>query len=83
MTALILKPTGAYCGDEWPEDDYVVLDRGKVVGRIMVEFGDATWAPVVLDNHCTRASAVNSQSRKFSDTRASDAGFQSAVVNKS
>jgi hypothetical protein len=39
MTALILKPTGAYYGDEWPEDDYVVLDRGKVVGRIMLNSG--------------------------------------------
>ena len=35
---------------------------------------------MVLDDHCTRASAVNSQSRLFSDTRAGNAGFQSAMA---
>ena len=35
---------------------------------------------MVLDYHCTRASAVDSQSRLFSDTRAGNAGFQSAMA---
>jgi hypothetical protein len=39
-------------------------------------------APVVLHNHCHGLSAVDSQSRLFSDTRAGHRGFQSAMVRK-
>ena len=34
---------------------------------------------MVLDNHCSRVSADDTQSRLFSDRRASDDGFQEAV----
>ena len=34
---------------------------------------------MVMDNHRTRLSTINPQSRLFSDTRSSDGGFQSAV----
>ena len=39
-------------------------------------------APVVLDNHRTRASADDPQPRLFSNTRAGDAGFQSPVAER-
>jgi hypothetical protein len=31
---LILKTTGSHYGQSWPDNDYVVLDSGQVVGRI-------------------------------------------------
>jgi hypothetical protein len=33
MKTLILKKTGAHYGQPWGNNDYVVLDAGKVVGR--------------------------------------------------
>jgi hypothetical protein len=34
---LILKKTGSHYGEpHWPDDDFVVLDGSKVVGRIML-----------------------------------------------
>ena len=36
MKTLILKKTRAYYREShWPDNDFVVLDTGKVVGRIM------------------------------------------------
>jgi hypothetical protein len=32
---LILKKTGSHYGQPWGDNDYVVLDSGQVVGRIM------------------------------------------------
>jgi len=53
--------------------------RSRYRSNIPVTAG-AAGASVVLDNHRSRASAVDSQSRLFSDPRARDDGFQSAVV---
>ena len=37
MQTLILKPTGSHYGDgSWGDNDFVVLDDGQVVGRIML-----------------------------------------------
>jgi len=36
MMTLILKKTAAAMSGEWSDNDYVVLDGGKVVGRIML-----------------------------------------------
>jgi hypothetical protein len=37
MKTLILKKTRAHYGEaHWPDNDYVVLDANKVVGRIML-----------------------------------------------
>lgn len=36
MKTLILKKTAAAMGGEWSDNDYVVLDGGKVIGRIML-----------------------------------------------
>jgi hypothetical protein len=36
MKTLILKKTGAHYGQPWGDNDFVVLDAGKVVGRIML-----------------------------------------------
>jgi hypothetical protein len=35
---LVLKPTGSHYGRPWldKENDYVVLDAGQIVGRIML-----------------------------------------------
>jgi len=31
---LILKPTGSYYNMPWSDNDYVLLDAAKIVGRI-------------------------------------------------
>jgi hypothetical protein len=36
MTTLILKKTASHYGGDWSDNDYVVLDGGKVIGRIML-----------------------------------------------
>ena len=36
MNSLILKPTGSHYGREWSGSDFVVLDAGEVVGRIIL-----------------------------------------------
>ena len=36
MKTLILKKTGKHYGQPWSDNDYVVLDAGQVVGRIML-----------------------------------------------
>lgn len=36
MKTLILKKTGAHYHQPWSDNDYVVLDAGQVVGRIML-----------------------------------------------
>jgi hypothetical protein len=36
MKTLILKKTGSHYGQPWSDNDYVVLDAGQVVGRIML-----------------------------------------------
>jgi hypothetical protein len=36
MKTLILKKAGAHYGQPWGNNDFVVLDAGKVVGRIML-----------------------------------------------
>ena len=37
MKTLILKKTASHYGEaHWPDNDFVVLDRDKVVGRIML-----------------------------------------------
>jgi hypothetical protein len=37
MKTLILKKTASHYGEpHWPDNDFVVLDAGKVVGRIML-----------------------------------------------
>jgi hypothetical protein len=37
MKTLILKKIAAAMGGEWPDNDYVVFDGGKVIGRIMLQ----------------------------------------------
>ena len=37
MKSLILKKTASHYGGEWSDNDFVVLDSGKVVGRIMLQ----------------------------------------------
>jgi hypothetical protein len=36
MKPLILKKTASHYGGDWSDDDYVVLDNDKVIGRIML-----------------------------------------------
>ena len=36
MKTLILKKTGAHYRQPWSDNDYVVLNAGQVVGRIML-----------------------------------------------
>ena len=76
---LILASTKRYFGFG-DKDNHVVLDGGRVIGRIFQQ-PQAPEGFVVLDNHCARASAINPQSRLFRDARRSDDGIQSAVAS--
>src|SRR4029077_11935574 len=64
---------------DWGQTISMYGGRPRYRANISVTAGTAR-TPVVLDNHCSRASAINSQSRLFSDTRASNDRFQDAVV---
>ena len=76
MNSHILKTTRSQYGSPFDaKNDYVVLNDGRVIGRIFSATAVAARMPVVLDNHCTRASAINSQSWLLRDTRASDGTF--------
>jgi|KBSMisStandDraft_5_1062788.scaffolds.fasta_scaffold75443_1 hypothetical protein len=80
MSALILKTTRSQYGSPFDNDDYVVLrDAPCHWPHISATTGTAR-SPMVLDDHCTREAAIDSQSRLFSDTRRSHERFQSAVV---
>jgi hypothetical protein len=35
MSQLILKKTASHYGQPWGDDDYVVLDAGKIIGRVL------------------------------------------------
>jgi hypothetical protein len=41
MKTLILKKTAAAMGGKWSDNDYVVLEGGKVIGRIMLHPQDS------------------------------------------
>jgi hypothetical protein len=61
------------------ENDYVVLDGGRVIGRIFLHPQAPERSSVVLDNNRSGYSAVNRQAGLFSNARTSDGGFQGAM----
>jgi hypothetical protein len=72
MTTLLLSPTRKHfrIGDE---NDYVVLDGGRVIGRIFLQpQARAGRSVLVLDDNGFGHSTVNRQARLFSDARTSD-----------
>jgi len=78
MTNLLLSPTRKHyrIGDK---DDYVVLDGGRVIGRIMLhphapDGRSWFWTITAPDIPIARQAGL------FSNTRRSDGGFQSAVA---
>ena len=67
MTTLLLSPTRKHfrIGDE---NDYVVLDGGRLIGRIFLQpQARAGRSVLVLDDNGFGHSTVNRQARLFSD----------------
>ena len=61
--------------DTWCHDASVVKVDRRVLELTSNIFGpEAARTPAVLDDHCSRVSTDDTQSRLFSDTRASDGG---------
>jgi hypothetical protein len=63
-----------------PERPRCIGQRSSLYQSNILISAGAAGASVVLDNPCSRVSADEPQSRLFSYTRASDGGFQGAVV---
>jgi len=69
MTTLLLSPTRKHfrIGDE---NDYVVLDGGRVIGRIFLQpQARAGWSVLVLDDNGFGHSTVNRQARRRANKR--------------
>ena len=62
------------------KDDHVVLDGGRVIGRIFIAPQAPEKQPWFWTITATDVSAIDPRSRLFSDTRANDSGFQSEVT---
>jgi hypothetical protein len=65
---------------DWGPNDFDVCVGDRGIGRIFLSPQSNTWPPLDMDNHSSRLSTIDPHTRLFSDTRASDGGFQSAVV---
>ena len=72
MANLALSPTRKYFGFG-DKDDYVVLDGGRVIGRKFLH--PQGPESVVMDDNCSRHSAINRQAWIFGNARTSDGGF--------
>ena len=64
---LFLASTKRYFGFG-DKDDHVVLDGGRVIGRIFQQPQAPEGRPSVLDDNSAWVSAINSQSRLLSDS---------------
>ena len=62
------------------KDDHVVLDGGRAIGRIFQQPQAPSGRPWFWTITASEYPPYDSQSRLFSDTRASDGGFQKEVV---
>ena len=74
----ILKPTGSHYKQSWGTDDYVVLNAGKVVGRIMRHPQapeDKPWFWTIV----AREIPPSVHNHGYS---AGDGGFQGAMVGE-
>jgi hypothetical protein len=76
MSTLVLKHAnknrlGAI---DWGPNDFDVLDTDRCIGRIFLSPA-LHLIGMDVDDHCTRASANDPQSRLFSNSRASDERF--------
>ena len=78
--ALILKKTASIYRIGAGDDDYTVLDGDRVIGRIFLS-RLTTRSQLDVDDLCQGFPVLDSQSRLFRDTPASDGGLQSAVAN--
>jgi hypothetical protein len=76
---LALASTKCYFGFG-DKDDHVVLDGGRVIGRIFPIAAIAARSQPDVDDHRNGVPADDPKPRLFTDTRASDGGFQGAVA---
>jgi hypothetical protein len=64
---LILKKTASHCGNPWTDDDkdYVVLDAGQIIGRIMLHPQAPAGQSVVLTITARELIATDGRRRTY------------------